>query len=92
MLGGRRRRRVKSKRGALKRLKSKLDLKVYEHIASENTYEAALLKLGQLFIKAKNLNSAQNKLITALRREGETVQAFLLRLQVGQGPVMNQME
>ena len=65
-----------------KRLKAKLELKVYEHIASTNTYKEAIENLDRLFIATKNLNAARNKLITSKQKEGESVQSYLLRLQI----------
>ena len=63
-------------------LKAKLDLKVYEHIASIDTYKEAIANLDRLFIATKNLNAARNKLITAKQKEGESIQSYLLRLQI----------
>ena len=65
-----------------KRLKEKLDLKVYEHIASIDTYKEAIANLDRLYIATKNLNAARNKLITTKQKEGESVQSYLLRLQI----------
>ena len=65
-----------------KRLKAKLDLKVYEHIASIDTYKEAIANLDRLFIATKNLNATGNKLITTKQKEGQSVQSYLLRLQI----------
>ena len=59
-----------------KRLKAKLDLKVYEHIASIESYKEAIANLDRLFIASKNLNAARNKLITTKQKECESLHSY----------------
>ena len=64
------------------KLENKLNIKVYEHVASAETYEQLVAGLDKLFITARGVNSTRNKLITARQRGGEKIRAYLLRLRI----------
>ena len=65
-----------------RRLKNRVKWEVFEHVQGATTYEGLIAGLDKLFAIKKNVDVSRNKLITSKQKGGETIQAYLLRLNV----------